>query len=327
MHSLGARLLAVAVVGALFASVTSDLRGVRSLPLLLLALAVVSLGIAGVLHFRADPMPTPFAWAVAATGPVACLLTCLAIPGPLDNPNQSNAHGAGVAVCAFLCVRGRTVTAWCSFSTMVAVLAMWSIQTRQGLYGLLLSAPNAAVLGMATLFAVVVRPAAATIRQLREASLDQAEKLAAARARIVERDRQRSELRRVAWPTLRRIAGGEPFTALHAADIRLTEAQLRDSVRARSFTGSPVVEAARAARSRGVAVVLFDDGGMDAAQPGVGQVFCQLAAESLERTVEGSVTVRIHPPDRPLVGSIVAIRGDGTSRRLDVDASGAVHSL
>jgi hypothetical protein len=327
MHTRGAKVLAAALVGTLALSVLSDLRDVRFPSLLMLALVVVSLGVVSMLHVRADPMPTGSAYIVAATGPVACLLVCLAIPGPLGNPNQSNAFGVGVAICAFLCVRGRTGTAWSAFLTMAAIMTCWSLFSGQGLYGLQLSAPNAAVLGMATLFAIVIRPAATAIRQLREASISQAEKMAAAEARLVERDRQRAELRRVAWPTLLRIAGGERFSARQAAEIRLTEAQLRDTVRARALNVSPVIEAARSARSRGVDVVMFDDGGMADAEDSARLAFCYLAAQWLGRTDNGSATVRIHPPRRNVMGSIVVIGDNGMFQGVEVDAAGTVHEL
>ena len=326
MQSRGAKLLAAGLVGALFLSVTADRQGVSSLPLLLLGLTVVSVGVGVTVSVRTDPMPGLVAWAVAGTGPAGCVLTCLAMTDPIGNPNQLNALGAGVAICSFLGVRGRTATAWWAFVAMVAVLGCWSIRSGLGLYGLVFSAPNAAVLGMATLFAVVVRPTAAQIRRLREQAIDEAESMAAAEARIAELDGQRAELRRVAWPTLSRIADGECFTASQVAEIRLTEAQLRDSVRARGLSSPPIAQAARSARSRGVAVAMFDDGGMDTADHDAHDALSQQVVKWLDQTTSGSITVRIHPPGRPVVVSVVALLDDGTSMRIDIDATGAIRT-
>ncbi|WP_179476124.1 hypothetical protein [Mycolicibacterium vinylchloridicum] len=279
----------------------------------------------GILSVRSDPMSARVALVVAATGPAACVLTCLSIPGLLGNPNQANAFGASVAIFAFLCVRGRTGTAWWAFVATSAIMTGWSLLTGQGLYGLKLAAPNVAVLGMATLFAFVVRPAATEIRELRKASIDQAQKLAAAQARMAERDRQRTELRDVAWPTLLTIARGERLTAAQVAEIRLSEARLRDSVRARALNVPSVVDAARGARSRGLNVVMFDDGGMDAIDASVRLKFCHLATEWLGRIENGSITVRIHPPGRDVAGSIVVTGNDGMFEGVEIGKDGTIH--
>jgi hypothetical protein len=324
MDSGGARLLGAVLVGALVLSVVSDLRNVRSLPLLLLAMAVVSLGVAGILWIQSDPMPAAAAIVVSATGPIGCLLTCLAIPGPLGNSNQTNALGVGVAVCAFMCVRGRTGMAWCALTAMICIFICWSVLTGQGvLYGFVLAGPNVAILGMSTLFAYVMRPAAAAIRQLREASISQAEEIAASDAKRSERVRQRAKLRVLAWPTLTAIGRGDHLSAAQVAEIRLTEAQLRDGVRARSLSVSPLVEAARAARSRGAEVVMFDDGGFDTADQRIRAAFLDLACSWLERTNDGTITLRVHPPGRAVLGSIVVVDG-GSALRVELDAAGTV---
>ena len=49
----------------------------------------------------------------------------------------------------------------------------------------------------------------------------------------------------------------------------LLEAQLRDSLRAPGFQKNHVIDAVRAARNRGVEVVLLDDHGMDGANADV----------------------------------------------------------
>jgi hypothetical protein len=85
-----------------------------------------------------------------------------------------------------------------------------------------------------------------------------------------------------------------------------------------------VVTAVRDARSRGVEVVVFDDG-VDSAAASTHRMFCDLAVEWLDRVDGGSVTLRLHPPGRPVTGSIVVVSADGTSQRVDVDATGEVH--
>jgi hypothetical protein len=325
MHTFGAKALASAVVGALAYSATVDLRGVRSVPLLVLSIVVVSWGVVGLFVVKPDPMPAPAACTVAATGPIACVLVFLAIPGPVVNPNQTNALGCSLLVLAFLCVRSRIATAWVGMAAMIAVFVVWATATNQGFLGTLTyAAPSAAVLGMATLFAVIMRPAAADIRRLREASINDAADAAAARGRRDEGDRQQGVLRELAAPTLEAVARSEFFSAEQAAEAALTEAQVRDSVRARSLSTPAVARAARAARARGVEVIMFDDGAMDMSSTRLRADFCQLASEWLASATDGTITIRIDPPRRALLASIVAVAGDGTSRRLDMNAAGAL---
>lgn len=315
-------MMAAGLGTALIVSATVDRRAVHSPLLQVFAIAVALAGVIGVTREQSDPMSLRAAWVTAATGPLACALTCLAIPGPLAEPNQLNALGCGVAVCAFMCVRGRTAAAWTAFAAMVAVVTTWSVDSGQGLYGLWISLPNAAVVGMATLFAVVVRPAADTIRRLNQESIHQAATMAAANARLAERDARRAELRRFAWPFLRRIAAAQRLSAEEIAEVRLAEAQLRDSVRARSLNRPQVIDAVRSARSRGVDVVMFDDGALDSADAVSHDEYCQLAVECLRVANDGSVTLRIHPPGRPVAASIVTERDGGSSMRVDLDAAG-----
>ena len=324
MASRGAAALAAALVAAMGLSAWADLRGVQSPALLAVALGIAALGVVGVLRVRSDPVSARPAALIVATGPLACSLTCMAIPGPPGHPNQLNALGAGIVVCAFMCIRGRILVAWMAFAAMVAVLGTWSLATGQGVYGFALADPNLAVVGMATLFAVVVRPAADVIREQNQQSIREAQALAAANARAAERDERRAELRRVAWPILRHIASGQRFSGDEVDEVVLTEAQLRDGVRARAMALPHVVTAVRDARSRGVEVVVFDDG-VDSAAASTHRMFCDLAVEWLGRVDGGSVTLRLHPPGRPVTGSIVVVSADGTSQRVDVDATGEVH--
>jgi hypothetical protein len=326
MDTRGAKVLAAALIGTLVASTIGDVRGVSSVSLLWASIVVASLGVVGMLAIKGDPMPAGVARAVASTGLLACVCACLALPGEPVNANQTNALGASVAVCAFLCVRGRTPTAWFAMAAMVGVFAAWAERTGQGaLSGLLYVAPNVAVVGMATLFAVIMRPAAADIQRLREVAIAQAAQIAATEARLAERDRRRCALRELAWPTLEAVASSEAFSAKQAAEVKLTERRLRDSVRARFLNVPAVVDAAWEARARGVDVVMFDDSGMNASSVSFRDEFCRLAAEWLTRTTEGTVTVRIHPPGRSLVGSIVAVAGDGTSQRAEMELAGRIH--
>lgn len=327
MNTVGAKLLAAGFIAASCFSALTAREGVESVALLLAAIGVVAAGMAGLLLVGGDPLPLRASTFIAATGPVACGMTLLTIPAPLANPVQINpAVGGSVVTCAFLCVRGRTSFGWVGLVTIIAMFTIWSTLTNQGpIYGLTVSAPNIAVLGMSTLFALIVRPAAETIDALQAVAIREAEDAAATDARRVERDAQRAKLNELAQPTLKLIAAGKQLDAAEVANSMLTEAQLRDSVRARTLDTPPVVLAARQARRRGVEVVLLDDKGMNDVDDAIRIAFCNLAAARLNATTAGTITIRIHPPARPLLGSIVMVRPDGTVERETFNADGRRH--
>lgn len=323
MHTRPARAFATVVVIAAAFSILADRGNVTSLPLLLLAIAVGAAGAAGLVSGSEDPMPPMRAWGVAAAGPVATLLTCLAIPGPLSNPNQMNAVGVGVAIGAFLCVRGRVAAAWCGLAAMMAVVIAWASLTSQGaVSGLLLTLPNVAVLLMATLFAVVIRPAAAAIRRLHAQAVRESEVIAATGARNEESDRQRRRLLELAGPTLELIAAGTPLSEPQVSEGALIGGQLRDAVRGRILDEMPVVAAVRAARARGVTVAVLDDHGMDDADPDLVTTFRRNTIEWLSSATIGRLTIRVHPPQREWLATIVAAGPDGGERRFQLHADG-----
>lgn len=327
MNTRGAKLVALTFVAALALSVIGDMRGVSSVSLLCVSVVVSALGVIGVLaRGDADPMPWPIASMVALTGPAGCAAMFLALPGPPVNANQTNAFGASVAVCAFLCVRGRTGTAWLVMASMTVLFAVWAQHTGQGAgAGLLYVVPNAAIVGMSTLFALIMRPAAADITRLRDRAVQEIGDIAAAQARRAVGAARRYELRELAWPTMQAAAAGGEFSEADAAQVDLLERQLRDSVRAKALAVPVVTAAARAARARGVKVALFDEGGFADGRPRFRADFCALAAQWLDDATDGVVTVRVQPPGRLSLGSIVAVSAGGESRRVDMFTDGLLH--
>lgn len=323
MHSRRARLFAAIVLGAAAFSILADRTHVASVGLLLAAIAVLAAGAAGLLMVSEDPIPRLRAWAVGMAGPLATGLTCVAIPGPLANPNQLNAVGAGVAIAAFLCVRGRVGVAWCVLAAMMAIVTAWAWLTGQHpVTGLLLTVPNVAVLLMATLFAVVIRPAAAAIRRLHAQAIRESATIAATGARSAEGERQRRRLRELAGPTLALIAAGQQLSEHQIQQSALTGRQLRDAVRAKLFDAPPVVAAVRAARERGVEVRVFDELGMEDAEPALIAEIRNQAVKWLSSARDGRVTVRVNPPGREWLATIVATGAAGDERQYRLHADG-----
>jgi hypothetical protein len=316
LHTRRARVVAAVFIAATLASLPNYGEANPNLPWLILAVTIVAAGIGLLLAARSDPMPVGSAAVAAACVPVGALITALALPGHVSNPNQTNALGAGVALCAFLCVRGRA---------NVAIMSAWGQWTDQGAWaGFLVELPNLAVLAMATMFARIMRPAARDVRALREQEAREHADIVASRERDAERARQRDKLQRQAWPSISMIASGVTLTPSQISDIVLLEQEIRDSIRSPFFDAPQLQDAARAARVRGVEVELLDDHGLDD-DAELAEVFAGIAAGWLAEAVDGEITVRVFPPGRAERASIVAIAdGTGEGRELSMSADGVI---
>lgn len=323
LHTRRARVVAAVFIAATLASLPNYGQPNANLPWLILAVTVVAAGIGLLLAARNDPMPAGSAWVAAACVPVGAVITALALPGHVSNPNQTNALGAGVALCAFLCVRGRVGAAWAAQGANVAIMSAWGQWTDQGAWaGFLVQLPNLAVLAMATMFARIMRPAARDVRTLRQQEAREHADIVASRERDAERARQRDKLQRQAWPSLSLIASGVTLTPPQISDIVLLEQEIRDSISSPFFDAPQLQDATRAARARGVDVVLLDDHGLDD-DAELAELFAGLATGWLAEAADGVITVRVFPPGRAERASIVAIAdGTGEGRELSMSADG-----
>ncbi|WP_149359371.1 hypothetical protein [Lolliginicoccus suaedae] len=89
---------------------------------------------------------------------------------------------------------------------------------------------------------------------------------------------------------------------------------MRDRIRARALATELLLDAAEQARSRGVDVTLLDDGSLDGHDPElVGGVRATVIAR-LEQIPAGRITVRILPPGRESVCTIVEDSPHGAER-------------
>ena len=324
MHTRPARVVAAVFVFATLASLPNYGADNASLPGLIAAVVIVAGGIAALMLTRSDPMPARTAAAAAATVPIGALVTALALPGHVANPNQTNALGAGVALCAFLCVRGRVWTAWAAQAAAAAIMTAWGHWTGQGpLTGALVGLPNLAVLAMATAFAGIMRPAARDVRELRTQETLAHADIVASRERDAERQRQQDKLQEHAWPSLETLASNTHLTPEQAQDIVLLGNQLRDSIRSTFFDVPELQAAVRAARAREVDVELFDDHGLDGDKDHAA-AFCALAVQWLNQAADGEITVRVRPPGRSELAKIVSVDADGEGRILRMSTDGTV---
>ncbi|GCE39588.1 hypothetical protein Rhow_003112 [Rhodococcus wratislaviensis] len=278
------------------------------------AIALVSAG--------GDPLPARYTAALTMIGPVSSALVLAVVPVPVANTLQMWPFGAATAIYTFMCVRGRTLCAWIGLTATVTTAAVWASLTGQGAgYGISVSVINIAPLLMSTVFAFTIRPLGKAIFTLRQQSTQRAATEAAASAILEERDAQLDRLDELARPLLERIASGTELSADELLACRLLEAHLRDGLRAPGLTDGITAAAARAARTRGVEVVMLDDRGMVNADAAVGRRLRAEVGGHLDGIVAGTVTVRVMPPGRSILATILVNDGDDV-RRLEFDHEG-----
>lgn len=317
---LGMRTRAAAVVVAVHligvaAAALGALPGIDPPIAPVLALIAHSACVVALVRVHGDPMPLRWTVAIVLTGPLLCALVLWSLPVPRDNPLQTWPIGVCAGVVTFLCVRGRAWWGWTEYAAVVGVTVVWVWQTGQGLATAVpLVTPAVALILMGSFFALAIRKPVADIFRLRAETTLRAAEEAAAAASLHERDVQLTRLDELARPLLTRIASGEPLADDERLACRLLESQLRDSFRARGLVD--VSSAVRAARSRGVDVLLLDDRGQQNTET-VDDAIVDAVVAALENPAVEAVTVRLLPPDRDSAASILVDGVDGP-RRVDL---------
>ncbi|MBB5911426.1 hypothetical protein BJY24_000293 [Nocardia transvalensis] len=298
------------------------LRNLSASPLwaVLAALAIQVVAGALVLVVASDPLPWPATAYVVAAGPVATALTVWG----LDSAHAGHMVWTTFVtsyVMAVLVLRGRLGAAWLGVAGVVIVDSVTAarIGTADG-------AISAALVPVGTVtaisvFAVIMRPTQRTLRILREEVTIRAAAEATMAAADGERIRQLARLDRVARPILERISEGAELTVAEREECRLLEAELRDGLRAPQLVSEELSGAARGARSRGVEVVLLDDGGFAGAPQWVRQRVIDAATRELDAANGGSVTVRVLPVGRRMLATVLANAPDH-DRRTEIDTDG-----
>ena len=140
-------------------------------------------------------------------------------------------------------------------------------------------------------------------------------------------NRRVDEVRRLAGGLLEQIAkDSSEVTDYDVQQFRLTEAQLRDSIRGRSIATPYILELTRAARARGITMDILDERG-SAPSPEVLEATTQQLSAILANARSGAVTVRALPPGDPTAVFIVHDSQDPDADPVAVeiaDGTGAV---
>lgn len=282
------------------------------------AVAVCSLAAYALVAAPGDPLPLRVTIPLAFTGVASSALVLSVAPVPAANDIALWwPFGMSTVIFTFMCVRGRTPAAWFGMACMITTAAVWAQWTGRGAgFGLSVSVVNVAPLLMSTFFAYTLRPLAKAIYVLRETTLRTSADRAASDAALEERDVQLDRLDARARPLLERIATGVPLRDDERRAAILLEARLRDGLRAPILQDREIVDAADAARRRGVDVVMLDDRGMDDADVDEQRRIRRAVADELDAVSAGSVTVRVLPPGRRALATIL-VRGE-TVRRIEL---------
>jgi hypothetical protein len=82
------------------------------------------------------------------------------------------------------------------------------------------------------------------------------------------------------------------LTDSEKSEARLLEAALRDEIRGRELINDEVRSAARAARKRGVEVVILDEGGVDQMSPAEKSEILGKVCASINEVEQGRITLR-----------------------------------
>ncbi|MCX2964372.1 hypothetical protein [Gordonia aquimaris] len=283
------------------------------------AAGLAAFGVAAAFVVGGRGARTPAPVAVAVTGLVvgALALSLWSLPVETYRTLQTSPPVSALTVVAtMLALHRRPVFAWVGAVCASVVAGVWGVAQGFGYpAGAEITFFCFPVLVMATLFVLMAPPMEVRIRALREREIAQAQTEAAARAGAAERHDQLRRLDRGARPILQRMVDRHAFGPDEVIDARLTEAQLRDGIRARAWESEEVRSAAWQARRRGVTVLLLDDGALDArGDTETARRLRRLLVAELRAARDGQITARVLPPGREVIASVVVNSSTGVSR-------------
>ena len=215
---------------------------------------------------------------------------------------------AGAALCCGLLARDRSREAWAGLGLLVATSGVWALAT--GRDPAMILAWMAGQIIPVCLWRGVARLSVALTAATAENEAIGAEAVARRRAeQESQRLRQRAmdSVRERSVSVLTAVSSGRPITPGLRVQAQMLEVELRDERRAPFFTGTAVVDAARAARARGIDVILLDDRGADAdLSDDVRDAVIAQAVRALGSATGGRAVVRLLPSrQRPDLMSVV----------------------
>lgn len=288
-------------------------------------LAVLLVNAAAIMVVRTHPDPFPLRWTAAILAAVALSTVLVAFQLPdVGSPGRASWHlGSNTWLLFFLSMRRRPGAAWAGYAIMAAITAEWSISAGRGIRdAVYLLDTHAAILLVATLFALNIRRTARQINDFDRRAVNSTIEAAEAAAAAQTRKTRVVELRVSAGHLLESLVTEGPPIGLDAKRrFAAVEALLRDDVRGRSLMTPEINKAVHVAREAGVSVTLLDDRGEGLESDEAMMRMTEVVVEQLEALTAGEITVRLAPRGRTVAVSIVASR-EGHHSRIELDARG-----
>ncbi len=262
---------------------------------------------------------------LAAGNVLVCLALCLLVASQLDPARPGGLGYATWYVAAvgtlmtITSTRRRHFWAWIGIAVLVVHTIVW------GGPGLLL---GIGVIGSISWVAVshilsgalarASRDAAQFARAEREATDWQA----AQEAHLYERQARLGQTGSVAVPMLTIIeqSGGE-LTDEQRQECLHLEGAIRDEIRGRRLLDDAVRREVMAARRRGVAVTLFDEGGLDELDAASLDRVLGMLAEAIRTTSATRVIARTAPADSETAVTVVGLTPSASSRARELGES------
>jgi hypothetical protein len=273
------------------------------------ALAIYLLvSLTSVLYYRQLKMPNALA--------ITNLLSALIVPQLVNLNLEPSALGtpatwyvtAVATMLAISAVRQQRLVSWIGLVLLTVELLVWG-----GTQALFVSGLGGAIALVAAAHAISVgleNTSIQTASYLAKAQATAARTAADSAMRQERSDRITSTLNGT-LPILETIARGELSDSIRV-EARLLEAELRDEIRGRSLINTKLRNSVRAARGRGVEVVLLDEGGLANTNDSDSEVFRNRVAYELDQINTGKVTIR-SPKEQNVRVTFVASR-KGTAK-------------
>lgn len=284
----------------------------------------------GWLLLRSWPQAQIPPWAVSLI-PVLVAASHLAVLFPVAHKGWPGfaawATGTATILCCGLLMRQCPKAAWAGMAALVATTAIWVILTSRPY--MLIPAYMLAHLVTLSLWHLITYSCTIASAALVATERRNEQILAMQQANQAARQAMDNAMAAVRQRTMRlltRITQGGQHTSDMQNEARLLEAELRDEIRAPFFTGTSVVAAAKQARNQGAEVLLLDDSGGAAGLPEIARQNALIHVTSvLHATTSGRVVIRINPPGRTAVLSVVTDDGgyqlaqDGRTMPFDLE--------
>ena len=241
-----------------------------------------------VLYFRSRQMPPLLAWINLLIVALIPQLVHQSIDVvTVDSQTSWYVSGLG-ALLAITAIRGQQAVSWIGASVLALEVLVW------GGNGTLFNTGLAGALSL-VVAANVLSYALARIDSETQIYLDKAIEIEAASAiesaTRTERSRRLNETLQIAYPLLQRISMGE-IDQDTRQEAKLLEAELRDGIRGRELIDNKLKVAIRAARLRGVEVVVLDEGGLASLTESSKTEIREKFATELDQVSGGRVTIR-----------------------------------